>query len=70
MASRNVFAQSKPRRIDIHHHFANPDWISIVKTKKTSGWEVWQPYTPGKAIKDMDKGGVALSILSVTTPGI
>ncbi len=61
---------SNSRRIDIHHHFANPDWISIVKSKKTSGWEVWQPYTPAKAIEDMDKGGVAVSVLSITTPGV
>ena len=63
-------AQPNPRRIDIHHHFANPGFISMVKSKKTSGWEVWQPYTPAKAIEDMDRGGVAVSVLSVTTPGI
>ena len=69
LAARKMLAQPNPRRIDIHHHFANPDFISMVKSKKTSGWENWQPYTPAKAIEDMDQGGVAVSILSVTTPG-
>lgn len=70
LPSSKIAAQPGPRRIDIHHHFGSPDFISIVKSKKTSGWEVWQPYTPAKAIEDMDQGGVAVSILSVTTPGI
>lgn len=42
----------------------------MVNTKKTQGYQVWQPYTPAKAIEDMDRGGVAASLLSVTTPGI
>lgn len=42
----------------------------MVNTKKTQGYQVWQPYTPAKAIEDMDRGGVATSFLSVTTPGI
>lgn len=68
----NLAAQGAPnsRRIDIHHHFATPAWIQMVSSKKTSGYQTWQPYTPAKAIEDMDRGGVAVSMLSVTTPGI
>src|SRR5262249_26861105 len=58
------------RRIDVHHHFANPELIAIMNTKKTSGYQVWQPYSPAKAIEDMDKGGVQASMISITTPGI
>ena len=42
----------------------------MVNTKKTQGYQQWQPYTPAKAIEDMDKGGVAVSMISITTPGI
>ena len=38
--------------------------------KKSQGYQTWQLYTPAKAIEDMDRGGVATSLLSVTTPGI
>ena len=38
--------------------------------KRTSGFETWRPYSPAKAIEDMDKGGVQASMISITTPGI
>ena len=58
------------RRIDVHHHFANAELIKLMADKKTSGWNTWTPYSPAKAIEDMDKGGVQASMLSITTPGI
>jgi predicted TIM-barrel fold metal-dependent hydrolase len=58
------------RRIDVHHHFANPELISIMNSKRTSGYQTWQPYSPAKAVEDMDKGGVQASMISITTPGI
>src|SRR5215469_5129905 len=58
------------RRLDLHHHFGTPAWIRMTNERKSQGYQVWQPYTPAKAIEDMDKGGVASSLLSVTTPGI
>ena len=58
------------RRIDVHHHFANPELIKLMAEKKTSGWNTWTPYSPAKAVEDMDKGGVQASMLSITTPGI
>ena len=62
--------QSRPGRIDVHHHFGSPTWISMTSTKKTQGYQTWQPYTPARAIEDMDRGGVATSMISITTPGI
>jgi predicted TIM-barrel fold metal-dependent hydrolase len=62
--------QSKPGRIDVHHHFGSPAWISMTSTKKTQGYQTWQPYTPARAIEDMDRGGVTTSMISITTPGI
>ena len=60
-----------PRRIDVHHHFGSPHWIKdVVAVKKMSGYQTWEPYSPQKSIEDMDKGGVASSMISLTTPGI
>src|SRR4051794_5829964 len=58
------------RRLDLHHHFANPALIKLMADKKMSGWQTWTPYSPAKAIEDMDKGGVQASMISITTPGI
>ena len=62
-------APAKPHRIDIHHHLAPPAWLAEVK-----GRPMLQPanvaWTPAKSIEDMDKGGVAMSVLSVTNPGL
>lgn len=58
-----------PRRIDIHHHFSPPKWKDSVKGK-----ELLAPanlnWTPEKSIEDMDKGGVAAAMISITNPGI
>ena len=60
---------AKPYRIDIHHHFAPPAWVTAVK-----GRPLLQPanttWTPAKSIEDMDRGGVAASIVSITNPGL
>ena len=62
-------APANPRRIDIHHHFSPPQWKDYVKGK-----ELLQPanvnWTPEKSIEDMDKGGVAAAMISITNPGI
>jgi 6-methylsalicylate decarboxylase len=56
-------------RIDVHHHFAPPAWIGDVK-----GRPLLQPantrWTPQQSIDDMDRGGVAAAIVSVTNPGL
>jgi predicted TIM-barrel fold metal-dependent hydrolase len=62
-------APSTPRRIDVHHHFAPPTWIAEVK-----GRPLLQPantaWTPARSIEDMDRGGVAAAVVSVTNPGL
>ncbi|MBI2185611.1 MAG: amidohydrolase [Acidobacteria bacterium] len=56
-------------RIDIHHHFAPPAWIAEVK-----GRPLLQPanvkWMPSQSIEDMDRGGVAAAVISVTNPGL
>src|SRR5882672_6901044 len=70
-AGSKVGAQtaSGPRRFDLHHHFGSPGWLRVVAEKKMSGYQTWQRYSPAKAIEDMEKGGVAMSFISITTPG-
>ena len=57
------------RRVDMHHHFAPPAWIAEVK-----GRPLLQPantrWTPEQSIEDMDRGGVAAAVVSITNPGI
>jgi len=68
-----AFAQgntaAKPYRIDIHHHFGPSVWVNEVK-----GRPLLQPanttWTPAKSIEDMDRGGVAASVVSITNPGL
>jgi predicted TIM-barrel fold metal-dependent hydrolase len=60
---------ANPRRIDMHHHFAPPAWVAAVK-----GRPLLQPantrWTPEQSIEDMDRGGVAAAVVSITNPGI
>ena len=62
-------APARAGRIDIHHHFAPPAWIAEVK-----GRPMLQPantnWTPGRSIEDMDRGGVAAAVVSITNPGL
>jgi predicted TIM-barrel fold metal-dependent hydrolase len=60
----------KPRRIiDIHHHFAPPAWVAEVKGRPLlqAANTTW---TPAKSIEDMDRGGVAAAVVSITNPGM
>ena len=66
-----TFAQAPAtRRVDIHHHFGSPDWIRMTAERQSAGFEVWQKYSPARSIEDMDRGGVEVSYISITTPGI
>ena len=53
----------------MHHHFAPPPWIAEV-----AGRPLLQPantrWTPAQSIEDMDRGGVAAAVVSITNPGI
>jgi 6-methylsalicylate decarboxylase len=68
-AAQLVTPAGNPRRIDVHHHFAPPAWIADVK-----GRPLLQPantrWTPEQSIADMDRGGVAAAVVSITNPGL
>src|SRR5262245_29209036 len=68
-----AFAQApvagSPKRIDVHHHFAPPAWVAEVKGRPLlqAANTTW---TPAKSIEDMDRGGVATAMVSITNPGL
>jgi predicted TIM-barrel fold metal-dependent hydrolase len=64
-----VGAQANPRRIDVHHHLSSPGFIKEISSRKT-GQLLLEQWTPAKSVEDMDKGGVATSILSIAEPGV
>jgi predicted TIM-barrel fold metal-dependent hydrolase len=57
------------RPIDVHHHFAPPAWVSEVRGRPLlqTANTTW---TPEKSIDDMDRGGVAGAVVSITNPGL
>jgi len=62
-------APGRPYRIDTHHHFSAPGFIAAIAARKTNQrpLELW---TPGKAIEDMDKSGVATAMISTSEPSV
>lgn len=58
-----------PHRIDVHHHFFPPEYVAETGRALTSQ-SVIRDWTPAGSLQDMDQGGVAKSITSVTTPGV
>jgi predicted TIM-barrel fold metal-dependent hydrolase len=60
---------SKPHRIDVHYHIAPPAWSALLNERHIMQ-PAWNGWSPAKAVEDMDRDGVATSIVSVTTPGV
>ncbi len=58
------------RRIDVHHHLAPPRWIADVVVGHNTGQRPLADWTPARSIEDMDRGGVATSITSISEPGV
>jgi predicted TIM-barrel fold metal-dependent hydrolase len=57
------------RRIDMHHHFAPPSWVDYVKGRPLLNAANTR-WTAEASIEDMDKGGCAAAVVSITNPGI
>jgi predicted TIM-barrel fold metal-dependent hydrolase len=62
-------AASAPFRIDVHHHLSSPGFIAEIAGRRT-GQAPLMKWTVGQSLDDMDKGGVATSILSISEPGV
>lgn len=62
-------AADAPHRIDVHCHIAPPDYNAELTSRKM-GNAALQAWTPAKAIEDMDRGGVATAMVSMSPPGV
>jgi predicted TIM-barrel fold metal-dependent hydrolase len=69
--ARQALAQAAgaPHRIDVHHHITPPQYVQELGPNKwllppTLNWSA------AKDVEMMDQGGVAVSITSITTPGL
>jgi predicted TIM-barrel fold metal-dependent hydrolase len=72
---------TKPRLIDLHHHIMPPDYLAEVRDMTIASWrlagrqESYLParvleWSPQNTLAEMDKNGVATSIVSISAPGI
>src|ERR1700676_23505 len=55
--------------IDVHHHYGPPTWVAAMKGNPMlqAANTTW---TPEKSLEDMDRGGAAAAVLSITNPGL
>jgi 6-methylsalicylate decarboxylase len=59
-----------PGRIDVHHHYAPPNWLAQVNQHFPDVAGIWKGWSTERALEQMDRGGVQKSMLSMTTPGL
>ena len=59
---------TRPYRIDVHHHPSPPSYIGVRdRRNRSSAWKQ-QRWTPTRSLEDMDRGGVAIAVLSLPHP--
>jgi predicted TIM-barrel fold metal-dependent hydrolase len=60
---------TEPHRIDVHHHIASPSWLAAMDViGRTDPWI--GRWSVQKSLDDMENGGVATSIVSLTRPHV
>jgi predicted TIM-barrel fold metal-dependent hydrolase len=64
--SQGAASKAPFRRVDVHHHFGPPFWVKAARDARVGGGAPW---TVEGTLADMDKGGVAKSVLSLIQPG-
>ena len=66
-------------RIDVHHHFGPPTWVAAMMAaghlrSAQNPMGLLSPqnttWTPQQTIEDLDRGGGAAAIMSITNPGL
>jgi predicted TIM-barrel fold metal-dependent hydrolase len=58
-------SRAKARRIDVHHHFFPPDYVTAITALGAGASPAW---TPARSLEDMDRSGIATAILSLSPP--
>lgn len=69
VAQTSAAAPAQPFRIDTHHHFSSPGQVAELLARKTGQTPLIE-WTVQKSLEDMEKGGVATSILSISEPSV
>jgi predicted TIM-barrel fold metal-dependent hydrolase len=64
-----TMAKTAASLIDVHYHIAPPPWADLL-TARHIMQPAWNGWSVEKAVEDMDRDGVALSMVSITTPGV
>jgi predicted TIM-barrel fold metal-dependent hydrolase len=62
-------AAAAPFRIDTHSHFTTPKLYALAASRGVNQATL-QDWTPAKTLQQMDEGGVATSIISISDPGV
>ncbi len=65
MAQGAKKAHGKPHRIDVHHHLMYPGYLDEVGGRRAGSTFKW---SPEMSLEDMDKSGIAVSVLSLIQP--
>ncbi len=60
---------SDAQRIDVHYHIAPTAWAHALNARNIMQ-PAWEGWSVAKAVEDMDRDGVARSMVSITTPGV
>lgn len=55
--------------IDVHHHLSPPDYVTRIG-RRTPLQPLVTGWTPEASLAEMDRTGVQVSLLSITTPGL
>lgn len=65
---------SRPRRIDVHHHFLPPRYMAEERARITFAHRIPSSqllsWTPEQSLETMDRNGVATVVASISTPGV
>jgi len=64
---RGAAAAEKPHRIDIHHHLFPPTYNTAIVALGQPASPAW---TPARSIDEMDKSGIATSVVSLSPPAV
>src|SRR5262245_53920874 len=57
-------------RIDVHHHFIPPFHVESMMAGGRRTGAAPPKWSPALSLEDMDKSGIATSILSIVQPGV
>jgi len=68
LAGQAAAGAGKPFRIDVHHHLLSPEYLK--RTSRNRADSRLQSWTPARSLEEMDKAGIATSMLSIAVGGV